>query len=274
MSDLYTSDLMAEAERIAVLKALGILDTEAEAVFDQVTQLLSDALDLPITLVSLVDAERLWFKSKLGVSINEMPRERAFCSYAIQRRGPLVVNNALEDPRFSHNPLVIGEPYIRFYAGVPVNSIDGHPLGTLCAIDTYPRVLTDQQLETLEALAGVISREIQRRESAVQTWQQLQQSTAQLKASEARFRTIFERAGVGISLLTPTGQWLDINETFCAMLGFQRDEVLSMNFAELSHADDMAQDLELLISCVRERSTGTKSRSVTGTRTESTVGYG
>lgn len=246
MSDLYTSDLMAEAERIAVLKALGILDTEAEAVFDQVTQLLSDALDLPITLVSLVDAERLWFKSKLGVSINEMPRERAFCSYAIQRRGPLVVNNALEDPRFSHNPLVIGEPYIRFYAGVPVNSIDGHPLGTLCAIDTYPRVLTDQQLETLEALAGVISREIQRRETAVQTWQQLQQSTVQLKASEARFRTIFERAGVGISLLTPTGQWLDINETFCAMLGFQRDEVLSMNFAELSHADDMAQDLELL----------------------------
>lgn len=129
-------------KRLAALKQYQILDTPAEAVFDDLTNLAAQICETPIALISLVDAERQWFKSKLGLTVTETPRNVAFCNYDIWQKEPLIVEDARKDARFANNALVTGEPYIRFYAGAPLITSDGLALGTLCAIDRIPRQLT------------------------------------------------------------------------------------------------------------------------------------
>jgi len=150
-----------EAERIAALASCGILDTEPEAGFDDIAQLAAAVCNTPIALVSLVDKTRQWFKARVGLRARETPRDFSFCGHAIQHVTPLVVSDALEDPRFADNPLVTGDPYVRFYAGVPlVLEEDGRALGTLCVIDHVPRELTREQLDSLAMLAKRVSREL------------------------------------------------------------------------------------------------------------------
>lgn len=146
-----------ERERLSLLKALQLLDTPPEPTFDRITRLASQLLQVPIALVSLVDEQRQWFKSRVGLEACETPREYAFCAHAILQTTPLVVNDASRDPRFIDNPLVTTAPGIRFYAGVQLLSLQGYPLGTLCVIDTRPRELAASELALLQELAGIVS---------------------------------------------------------------------------------------------------------------------
>ncbi|RUO24492.1 hypothetical protein CWE09_11600 [Aliidiomarina minuta] len=148
---MITSD--KEQQRLQALWDSELLDSSAEQRFDRITRLAQQVFDVPIALISLVDDYRQWFKSKQGLDVCETPREYAFCKYPVDSGEPLIVNNASEHPDFINNPLVTGEPHIRFYAGVPIHSPEGHVLGTLCVIDTKPRDLDQPQLDFLTDLA-------------------------------------------------------------------------------------------------------------------------
>ncbi|MDZ8135320.1 MAG: sensor domain-containing diguanylate cyclase [Nostoc sp. DedQUE04] len=143
-----------EAQRLKALADYNILDTLPEQAFDDLTAIAAYICKTPIALISLVDSDRQWFKSKLGLESSEIARDGSFCSYAIlQPEEILVVPNALKDDRFNNNPLVKGNPKIRFYAGVPLITPDGLPIGTLCVLDTIPHHLNYQQLDALRRLS-------------------------------------------------------------------------------------------------------------------------
>ena len=142
-----------EAARLAALESYEVLDTKSERAFDDLTALIASVCQTPIALVSLLDTERQWFKSRHGLDALETPREYAFCDHAIRAPGIMVVHDAQADERFRENPLVTGAPNIRFYAGSPLVDGDGHAMGTLCVIDRKPRQLTPEQVDALEKLS-------------------------------------------------------------------------------------------------------------------------
>ncbi|MFO1488192.1 MAG: GAF domain-containing protein [Verrucomicrobiota bacterium] len=142
-----------EIQRIKVLWDYDVLDTVPERVFDDLTELAAKICNAPIALISLIDEERQWFKAKVGISVQETSRDISFCSHAIQSDGLFLVPNAAKDPRFAQNPLVTSDPKIRFYAGMPLVTPDGHALGTLCVIDKVPRQLRPEQEQALIILA-------------------------------------------------------------------------------------------------------------------------
>jgi two-component system, NtrC family, sensor kinase len=145
-----------ESARLAALERYAILDTDPEDSFDDLTHLASFICKTPVALISLIDAERQWFKSRVGIAATETPREVAFCSTAILQPEILVVPDALEDERFRNNPFVIADPHIRFYAGAPLINEDGFALGTICVVDQMPRELTPEQREALKALSRLV----------------------------------------------------------------------------------------------------------------------
>ena len=235
-----------EAERLELLHALNLLDTPAEPVFDRITRLVAQILNVPIALVSLVDADRQWFKSRVGLEATETPREVAFCAHAITQTAPMIVVDATQDARFEDNPLVTGNPNIRFYAGVPLRSAGGLAIGTLCAIDSKPRQLSADETNILIDLAALVSKEVQLREAVILTRHQISHSAQAIEAVEARFRTVFERAGVGIALVAPDGGWIRVNEALCQIVGYSEDELIKLTFQDITHPDDLNTDLSLL----------------------------
>lgn len=149
-----------EANRLQSLRALQILDTDAEERFDRLTRLAQRMFDVPIALVSLVDANRQWFKSAAGLDAPETPRDISFCGHAILGDHVFTIPDASQDLRFSDNPLVTGEPNIRFYAGCPLKGLDGSKLGTLCLIDRKPRTMTPEDIKALQDLAEMAEQEL------------------------------------------------------------------------------------------------------------------
>ncbi len=145
-----------EAERLATLRALDVLDTAADERFDRITRLARQIFDVPIALVSLIDAERQWFKSRAGLDVQQTPREISFCGHAITQEDCMVVSDARDDVRFADNPLVIGDPRIRFYAAYPVCAPNGCALGRLCLIDTAPRQFSAEDEQLLRDLGGTV----------------------------------------------------------------------------------------------------------------------
>ncbi len=146
----------SDDQRVEALQALGILDTPADKQLDFITRMVKEHFNVPIVLISLVDKSRQWFKSRQGLSATETPRDISFCSHAILRKGVFNVSNAIEDARFKDNPLVLGPPHIRFYAGATLTTLSGYPIGTLCIIDSKARKLTATEESDLLGFSSLV----------------------------------------------------------------------------------------------------------------------
>ena len=157
-----------ELARLAALRSYQILDTAAEQAFDDLALLASQICNTPIALITLIDEDRQWFKARVGVTVDETERSLAFCAHAILDAGNIMlVPDATRDDRFRNNPFVTGDPHIRFYAGAPLVTPDGHALGTLCVIDRVPRTLTEEQTRALDALRRQVEAQLELRRSLI-----------------------------------------------------------------------------------------------------------
>jgi hypothetical protein len=182
-----------EQKRLKVLWQYEVLDTVPEEVFDDLTELAARICEAPIALISLVDENRQWFKSKVGIDVSETAREISFCAYAITQPDLFIVPDATLDKRFAKNPFVKSEPKIRFYAGAPLVTPDGYALGTLCVIDKVPRELRPEQQQALRILAHHVvsqlelrrrSRELgSARDETARLKEELEKARAQLSAA-------------------------------------------------------------------------------------------
>ena len=157
-----------EAERLLALHRLGILDTPPSESFDRITSLAAQALRVPILLLCVVDESRQWFKSSVGLDKTETSRDMSFCSHVVFERRPLMVVDARQDERFADNPLVTGAPHIRAYMGIPLFTLEGQPIGTVCAIDVQPRLFREQEVETLTKFAKLVEESLHAMELAAQ----------------------------------------------------------------------------------------------------------
>jgi diguanylate cyclase (GGDEF)-like protein len=155
-----------EAARLTALHRYDVLDTEPEEAFDRITRLARTVLGMPIVLVSLIDKERQWFKSRQGLGLLQTPRNASFCNHTIRDSEPLIVPDARTDPRFADIPLVIEPPHVRFYIGVPLRTRDGYNIGALCAMDTKVRELTADQIAVMKDLAKLVVDEMELRTAA------------------------------------------------------------------------------------------------------------
>jgi GAF domain-containing protein len=151
---------IGERERLAALREVRILDTPPEQRFDVIVESAASMFEVPVAAVCLVDEHRLWFKARVGLAASETARNLSFCAYAIHDSATFVIEDARRDPRFAANPLVAGEPGIRFYAGAPLASPQGHFVGTLCIADFKPRQLEPAQLDLLHALRNLAASEL------------------------------------------------------------------------------------------------------------------
>ncbi len=156
-----------EEARVIALDKYAILDTDPEQFFDDLTLLAAYVCNTPIALISLVDEDRQWFKSRVGLDASETSRDIAFCSTAILQTDVFVIPDALADERFRDNPLVVSEPHIRFYAGAPLINEDGYALGTLCVVDRAPRELAPEQKEALKALSRLVLAQLEFRRNLI-----------------------------------------------------------------------------------------------------------
>jgi anti-sigma regulatory factor (Ser/Thr protein kinase) len=178
-----------EKARVEALHRYKILDTDPEKGFDDLAVLASHICETPVALISLIDSNRQWFKSRIGISVTETPLEVSFCAKAIQQSDLFVVPDATKDPRFSSNPFVVSDPKIRFYAGAPFSSADGYPLGTLCVVDVVPRQLTPSQESALMALSRQVQAQFELRKNLLELRAALDERD---KAEAERDRTISE----------------------------------------------------------------------------------
>jgi len=182
-----------EAARVAALNRYAILDTEPEQSFDDLVTLASHICKTPMALLTLVDDHRQWFKSAVGVQVRETPREISFCSQAIEQENLFIIRDALEDPRFRDNPLVTGEPHIRFYAGAPLVNEDGFALGTLCVADRQPRELDEDQKVALASLSRLALRQMELRTNLQMLKDALNDRTREEHARELELKRLEEK---------------------------------------------------------------------------------
>jgi diguanylate cyclase (GGDEF)-like protein/PAS domain S-box-containing protein len=244
MQPFPETGLSKEGERIQALLRYAVLDTPPEAVFDELTEMAARLFDMPVALVSLVDADRQWFKSRVNLRVSQAPREVAFCHHAIAEDGVMVVPDASVDPRFRENPMVTGGPGVRFYAGAPLITPSGHAVGTICVIDHRPREFTPAQAAAL----AVMSRQV----------------VAQLELRLRNIELQRERTRLDLVLKGATDGWWDFNlqtgERYFAPAGWAIlgyvDQELSADasfWKQLVHADDLPHLWRVLRDTLRRR---------------------
>jgi PAS domain S-box-containing protein len=237
----------SSADRTRALAQYGITDTPPEQEYDDVVRIAATLCRVPIALISFVDDERQWFKAKSGLSLAETPREHAFCAHAIASPDEImVVQDALQDERFATNPLVTGDPQIRFYAGAPLVTADGHTLGTICVMDRVPRNLEPQTLDALAALARQVIILLEQRKTRAELEHALtamRAADADSRRAGALFAEAFENAPIGIALVSASGHWLRVNRSLCEILGYMPEQLLSTTFQAITHPEDLQADL-------------------------------
>lgn len=224
-----------ESVRLAKLKELGILDTLPQQAFDDITALASSICETPIALISLVDIDRQWFKSKVGLAASQTPRNVAFCAHAIlEPDRVMVVNDTLLDARFADNPLVEDDPRIRFYAGAPIVSPEGLALGTVCAIDREPRVLSQAQQAALRSLSSLVSNLLEH--------QRLTREEAKRHTEEAlRYNSMIKALvnnGLDLKSFVDTNYTYQfVNEAYLSYWGKEESEVVGKSVVDLVGVD-------------------------------------
>ncbi|GAC1618624.1 MAG: hypothetical protein PVS2B2_05190 [Candidatus Acidiferrum sp.] len=190
---MATPALNNDAARVAALEKYAILDSEPEQAFDDLALLAAYICKTPIAMVSLIDGERQWFKSKVGTTATETPRAAAICSTAIQQSEVFVVPDALKDERFQDNPLVVSEPHIRFYAGAPLITEEGYALGTLCVVDLVPREFSAEQKDALKTLGRLVLAQMEFRRNLILLREALTDRTRQEHERERELLALQEK---------------------------------------------------------------------------------
>ena len=249
------ASLDAEANRLKALHRYEILDTPAEQAFDDLTALASYLCNTPIALISLIDGNRQWFKSKIGIEATETSKYLAFCAQTILKPDEvLIVRDALVDERFARNSLVISDPYIRFYAGVPLVTPDGFVLGTLCVIDQIPRKLTSQQIEALKALGRQAIAQMELRihlNQLERTVSVNQQVVEALRESDKKYRSVVDNVKEVIFQTDVTGLWTFLNPAWTEITKFSIAESLDTHVLNYVHPEDRQRNLKLFQSLIQ-----------------------
>jgi two-component system, NtrC family, sensor kinase len=190
---MNSPSVSAEAARLAELDRYAILDTDPEQSFDDLVILASYVCKTPMAMLSLLDDHRQWFKSAVGVQVRETPLELSICAYTIKQEDLFIVPDTLQDPRFRENPLVLGEPHIRFYAGAPLINEDGFALGTLCVVDRRPRELDTEQKQALKSLRQLSLKQMELRRNLQLLKDALNDRTREEHAREAELKRLEEK---------------------------------------------------------------------------------
>ena len=215
-----------ETARLHSLRQHRVLDTQPEPQFDDIARLAALVCDAPISFISLADEQRHWFKARVGIEWSEVARNHAFCDYAIEATGMFVIRDTAADERFARHPLVTAPPHARFYAGVPLRLANGHALGMLAVMDTRPRELTPTQTGALQCLG-------------LQTVALLEHRLASehLRKREDDYRVLICTAHDGFWLVDAQGRLLDVNEAYCRLTGYSREQLLAMSISDVEAAE-------------------------------------
>jgi len=236
--------LLNEAKRLRELDSYQILDTDSEQAYDDIIELASEICETPIALVTLLDDKRQWFKSKIGIEAVELPRATAFCSHAILQPEKLfLVGNTQTDERFADNPLVTGEPHIRFYAGAPLVTETGEALGTLCVIDREPRELSEKQKLSLRVLARQVVAQLElrrtiRRMRENDAHQQLIEKA--LRESENRFQAFMNNTPAVAYMKDEAGHLVYVNKIFEKLFNSDKSQLLGKTDFDFLSSDEVA----------------------------------
>lgn len=231
-----------EPQRLAALRALGLLDGKPERAFDDITELARRLLDVPIALVSLVDVDRQWFLSAAGLDAQETPRPISFCGHAIMQSDILIVPDATLDPRFHDNPLVVGDPFLRFYAGQPLRLADGMQIGTLCVLSPAPREDFDEMAQRTLARLGRLTLD------AI-ALHAMRAELARSHMRAARIGNLWDRLDTALATTENDGRIEACNAAFKCLctgdpIGRPADEALGIVWSPLEMAQAATQNID------------------------------